>query len=71
MQNEGNFLPGGQIGEFLVFFPLGSTFYVCPTATLVAIWPESGATKRLRFFAVVAELALSVLQFFILLPGIQ
>ncbi len=30
MRIEGNFLTGGQIAEFLVLFPLGSTFYVCP-----------------------------------------
>lgn len=71
VRNEGIFLPGGQIGEFLVLFPLGSTFYVCPIATLVAIWSASSATKRLRCFAVVADLALSVLQFLVCLPGIQ
>ena len=71
MQNDGNLLPGGQIGEFLVFFPLGSTFYVCPIATLVAVWSASSATTRLRCLSVVADLALSVLQFLICLPGIQ
>ena len=71
MRYEGNFLSGGQIGEFLVFFPLGSTFYVCPIATLVAVWSASSATTRLRCLSVVADLALSVLQFLICLPGIQ
>ena len=71
MQNDGNLLPGGQVGEFLVLFPLGSTFYVCPIATLVAVWSASSATTRLRCLSVVANLALSVLQFLICLPGIQ
>gem|GEM_PF-5948057 len=68
---EGIFLSGGQIGEFLVLFPLGSTFYVCPIATLVAISSASSATKRLRCFAVIADLAMSVVQFLVCLPLIQ
>lgn len=71
MRIEGNFLTGGQIAEFLVLFSLGSTFYVCPIATLVAISSASSATKRLRFFAVVADLAMSVLQLLVCLPAIQ
>lgn len=71
MRNDRIFLSGGRIAEFIVLFPLGSTFYVCPIATLVAISSASSATKRLRFFAVVANLAMSVLQLLVCLPAIQ
>ena len=71
MRNEGIFPSGGQIGEFLVLYALGSTFYVCPIATLIAISSASSATKRLRCFAVIADVAMSVLQFLVCLPAVQ
>lgn len=70
-QYESIFLSGGGIAEFLILFPLSSTFYACPIATVLAIWPASNASIWIRGFAIVADLTLSVLQFFIVLPGVQ
>ena len=71
VQNEGFFFSGPPILEFVIAFPLGCTFYICPIAICIAAARYTGIPLFLRFFAIAIDIAFSVVQLFVWLPSVQ
>ena len=64
-QNEAFFFSGPQILEFVILLPLGCTFYICPIAICIAASSAPDIPLLLRLFAIVFDIAFSVVQLFV------
>lgn len=64
-------LSGPPALEFMLVFPVVSTFYLCPIAMVFAVIASTRISGAHRLLALGSEVALSMLQSWVWLPMVQ